>query len=93
MYASIQNICLAHLVGVINVKNEKLIKAVGIQIRTLRVERKISQEDLANEADVPLSQIGRIERGETNPTISTLNVIAEALQINLRDLLDFKTNK
>ena len=77
----------------INVKNEKLIKAVGVQIRTLRVDRKMSQEDLANEADIPLSQIGRIERGETNPTISTLNVIAEALEIQLQDLLDFKTNK
>ena len=91
MYASIQNICLTHLDGVINVKNEKLIKAVGERIRTLRIERKLSQEDLANEADIPLSQIGRIERGETNPTISTLNVIADALDIQLRDLLDFKS--
>ena len=93
MYASIQNICLAHLVAVINVKNEKLIKAVGVQIRTLRIERKMSQEDLANEAEVPLSQIGRIERGENNPTISTLYALSNAMNINLKTLLDFKVEK
>ena len=48
----------------------------------------MSQETLANEADVPLSQIGRIERGENNPTISTLYVIAQALDNELRELID-----
>lgn len=75
----------------INVKNKKLVKALGERIRTLRLELQISQEELANEADIPLSQIGRIERGETNPTISTLFVIAEALKIDLSILLNFKS--
>jgi transcriptional regulator with XRE-family HTH domain len=75
---------------VINVKNKTLIKALGKRIRDLRLEKGISQEALANEADIPLSQVGRIERGENNPTISTLNVISEALNIKLKDLLDFK---
>ncbi len=70
-----------------------LIKAVGERIRQLRLEQDISQEDLAVEADIPLSQIGRIERGETNPTISTLYVISEALKIELSSLLDFKLKK
>lgn len=74
----------------INVKNKKLIKAIGERIRSFRLELQISQEELANEADIPLSQIGRIERGETNPTISTLFVIAEALKIDLSVLLNFK---
>ena len=82
-----------HLGKVINVKNEKLIKAIGSRIRILRIEKGLSQEDLANEADVPLSQIGRIERGETNPTIFTLYVISEALEIELKVLLDFKVGK
>lgn len=74
----------------INIKNRKLIQAVGSNIRSLRIEKGISQEALANEADIPLSQIGRIERGETNPTISTLFVISEALGVELRRLVDFK---
>ena len=72
------------------IKNKKLIKALGNRIKTLRIERSFSQEDLANEADIPLSQVGRIERGETNPTISTLFVICEALDIELGYLFNFK---
>lgn len=74
----------------INVKNKALIKAIGIKIRELRIKNKLSQEDLSNEADVPLSQIGRIERGENNPTVSTLYVIAKALDIDLKVLVDVK---
>ena len=74
----------------INIKNKKLIQAVGTHIRSLRIEKGFSQEDLANEADIPLSQIGRIERGETNPTLSTLYVISEALGVELKKLFDFK---
>ena len=74
----------------INVKNKALIKAIGIKIRELRIKNKLSQEDLSNEADVPLSQIGRIERGENNPTVSTLYVIAKALDIDLKVLVDVR---
>jgi transcriptional regulator with XRE-family HTH domain len=75
---------------VINVKNKPLIKSIGERIRELRLQKGISQEDLSNEAEVPLSQIGRIERGENNPTISTLFVIAQALQVDLKSLVDVK---
>jgi transcriptional regulator with XRE-family HTH domain len=78
---------------VINIKNKKLMKGLGEQIRSLRLELGISQEELANEAEIPLSQVGRIERGETNPTLSTLFVIAEALKIDLKTLVDFKLKK
>jgi len=75
---------------VINVKNKGLVKAIGEKIRSLRIQKGISQEELANEAEVPLSQIGRIERGENNPTISTLFVIAKALEVELKVLVDIK---
>jgi transcriptional regulator with XRE-family HTH domain len=75
---------------VINVKNKALIKAIGEKVQLLRKKNHWSQEDLANEADIMLSQIGRIERGETNPTISTLAVLADALGVELKDLVDVK---
>lgn len=77
----------------INVKNIALVKALGARIREMRLERDMSQEDLANEADIPLSQIGRIERGENNPTISSLYVIATALNVDLKQLVDLKLKK
>jgi transcriptional regulator with XRE-family HTH domain len=78
---------------VINVKNKAVVKAVGERIRKLRIQKGFSQEDLANEAEVPLSQIGRIERGENNPTVSTLYVIALALEVDLVALVDVRVDK
>jgi len=75
---------------VIHVKNKALIKAIGEKVQLLRKKKGFSQEQLAYEADIMLSQIGRIERGETNPTISTLAVLAEALQVQLTELVDVK---
>jgi transcriptional regulator with XRE-family HTH domain len=72
------------------VKNKALIMAIGERIREHRERLKMSQEDLSNEALVPLSQIGRIERGENNPTISTLFVLAKALNTDLKVLVDVK---
>lgn len=77
----------------INVKNKKLAKALGEHIRSLRLQQGLSQEDLSNEAEIPLSQVGRIERGEINATVSTLFVIAEALKIDLKAIVDFKIKK
>lgn len=77
----------------INIKNEEVIKSVGERIRKFRIQKNLSQEDLANEAEISLSQITRLELGKTNPTISTLYVIAEALSIELKTLLDFRIKK
>ena len=64
--------------------------AFGKNLKMLRNEAKLSQEDLANDCDISISQIGRIERGEINTTISTLFVLAKALNIEVKDLFDFK---
>ena len=78
---------------VISVKNKGLVKVLGERIREFRIKKDFSQEDLANEADIPLSQVGRIEPGEINPTISSLYIIAQALGIDLKTMLDFKVIK
>ena len=80
---------IKQLSDVINVRNTKLIKRFGKRLRELRESSGMSQEALANEADVPISQIGRIERGEVNVTLSTLNNLSIALKISLPELLNF----
>jgi transcriptional regulator with XRE-family HTH domain len=74
---------------VINVRDKKLLKSFGIRLKELRLKRDLSQEALANEADVPISQIGRIERGEVNTTICTLKKLANALGVSMSDLMRF----
>ena len=71
-------------------RNTKAVKLLGKRIRQLRVEQKISQAQLAFEADVRLSQIGRIERGEINTSFSTLVSIAKALDVSLKEFFDFE---
>lgn len=74
----------------INNKNKAYLKALGKQLRKLREENNLSQENLANDSDIPINQIGRIERGEINTTVSTIYNISKALKIEPKDLLDFK---
>jgi len=78
---------------VVKNRNIELNKAFGDHLRKLRLDQNLSQEDLANLTDVPISQIGRIERGEGNPTISTLYLLSKALKIDLKDLLSFDFTK
>jgi transcriptional regulator with XRE-family HTH domain len=53
------------------------------------MESNLSQEQLANDADIPINQIGRIERGEVNASLSTLDAISKALRMPLTELVDF----
>lgn len=71
----------------IHIKNQEVITRFGIHLRKLREDLNLSQETLANTADIPINQIGRIERGEINTTLSTLHVIAKALNMSLPELL------
>lgn len=53
----------------------------GKRVRFLRKKRGFSQEDLANDCDIPINQIGRIERAEINTTLKTFHKILVALDI------------
>lgn len=71
------------------VRDKKYLKLFGYRLRELRVSKSLTQEQLANDADIPINQIGRIERGEVNSTLSTLKAISDALQIPLSNIFDF----
>ena len=69
-----------------NLKKELLVN-LGKNIRSLRLERGISQEELAFKIDSARNFIGCIERAEKSPTIFTLFRIAQALNVNLEFLV------
>ena len=71
-----------------NISEEIFITNLGIHIRQLREKKDLSQQDLADDCDVSKNQIGRIERAEINTGIKTLIRIANALDIELKELLD-----
>jgi len=72
-----------------NVKDINYIKEFGSNLKKLRLNKNFTQEILAYSSDLPISQIGRIERGEINTTISTVKAIAKALEIEPKELFDF----
>ena len=64
------------------------LKKIGARIRELRVERGLSQEALAFEADLAVNSIATLESGEANPSVAVLLSIARVLKVKLRDLVD-----
>ncbi|QHN02144.1 helix-turn-helix transcriptional regulator [Granulicella sp. WH15] len=58
-------------------------KALGRRIRVLRVERRWTQQILADHATLSRESISAIENGRFDPTYSTLRRIAKALEIKL----------
>jgi len=76
---------------VINVKDKNFTILFGKNLRKLRKSKKLSQENLAYDANIPISQVGRIERGEINTTISTVYAISKALNLSHpKELFDFE---
>lgn len=62
---------------------------LGARIREIRKGNKYSQEQLAEKVDVDPRYISRIELGKCFPSLETLEVIAQALCVELRELFDF----
>ena len=65
-------------------------KAFGAQLRKLRLEKGFGMRQFAIHADMEYSQLSKIERGVTNPTLSTVINLAEALEISHHELFNFK---
>lgn len=66
----------------------KLYRILGEKVRTERKKAELSQEELAEKADLNRNYIGEIERAEKKITLETLVKIAKALKLRLRDLID-----
>jgi len=69
--------------------NEKILKRFGKHLEKIRLDRNLSLRKLADDADVDFSQIHRIEKGQTNPSLTMLLALAESLNISITELLDF----
>lgn len=70
-------------------RNDKAIKAFGQNLKNIRKVKKVTQEELSFQTGLELSQVGRIERGVINTSISNVFDIAEALNIHPKELFDF----
>ena len=64
-----------------------MAEAVGLAVRRVRKQRGTSQEELAWQADLHRTYISGVERGVRNPSLASLETIAEALEVRLSRLM------
>ena len=62
-------------------------KLFGKRVRELRKKRNLSQEQLAEEAGLDRSFMSGIERGVENPTLYTIQAVAEGLGVTVGELM------
>lgn len=69
--------------------NIDLEKRFGTKLAYIRKSKQLSQMKLAEIIDMNFNYIGQIERGEANVTIKTIKILADALDVKVKELFDF----
>lgn len=62
---------------------------IGQKLKELRKRKGLSQEELANRANVNLRTIQRIENDESAPRGNTLELLCRVLEVNIEDIIDY----
>ena len=70
-------------------KNYETEKRFGAKLAYIRKSKKLSQMKLADKVNMNFNYIGQIERGEANVTIKTMILLADALDVELKELFDY----
>lgn len=72
----------------INVMSEKIrLKNLGINIKSERLRKNLSQERLAELTNIPRNSVSLIETGKINPTILKVIDIARVLDVDVNILI------
>ncbi len=66
-----------------------ILKKIGDKVREIRLQKKLTQKELAFDLDIEISQITRIETGKINTSILNLFKIAKALEVDIKELFNF----
>jgi ribosome-binding protein aMBF1 (putative translation factor) len=67
---------------------EKVQKQFGARMRALRLQRGLSQEELAFSCDLDRTYIGSVERGERNISLVNIHTIATALKVSVKEFFN-----
>jgi transcriptional regulator with XRE-family HTH domain len=65
---------------------QEIRERFGTHIRSLRVSRRLTQEQLAEDADLSVDAIRRIERGAFSPSLETVRKLCNGLKVSMRTL-------
>ena len=70
-----------------NLARDDVLKSFGMALRLLRREKGLSQEALANLAEIDRSYLGAIERGEHNIALINISKLVRVLDCSVSDLM------
>jgi len=59
-----------------------------MRLKRLRAQRKMSQAGLAEKSGVSREYIARLELGQQDPTLGTMEKLAKALRVKVRELVE-----
>ena len=84
-----KNLIFSHLSLMNSTRDDIYLKDFGENLKMLRKSKKLSIRKLSDIADVDFSQIHRIEKGESNPSLTMVIALANALGIKPSKLIEF----
>lgn len=69
--------------------SSKLLIKLGRNIREVREDKNMTQEQISLDAGIEMSYFSKIERGEANPSLEIIYAIIRALNIKSHEILPF----
>ena len=66
------------------------LEKLAQRIKEIRIAKGMSQQELAAQIDYEKSNMSRLESGTVNPKIYTLYIVAKALNVSLKSLVDIE---
>lgn len=73
--------------------NKNFYKKLGLNIKKLRNQRNLTQQQLADKIGIGLNFMGKIEVAFSKPSLDTVIKIADALNVAVSDLTKFNGGK
>ncbi|MGP8217569.1 MAG: helix-turn-helix domain-containing protein [Bacteroidia bacterium] len=70
-----------------NKRDKRTLNAFGRNLRRLRNAKGLTQEALEFDSGLSKNVVGNLERGEANPTLTTIKALAKALGISPKELI------
>jgi transcriptional regulator with XRE-family HTH domain len=69
--------------------SDSITKKVAKKLKALRVERNLTQADIAEKAQMSTNYYAKIERGELRPSVDIYERLAKALKVTASDIFPF----
>lgn len=75
------------MILIVGIMEDEILKKLGNRIREVRLQKKLSQVELASQCGCNRNYISMLERGERNPSYKSLMMIANGLGVKIQKIV------